>query len=153
LFGLIATLTFSQAQAMRWYSPSTGKWFSRDPLDEPGFVASAFANDPGEDSPAQESGNPYLFVVNDPANKLDPQGLDFIAVGDRWVRATPGLFRHMSIEFFTENCPSVAEGTRFTRGSEPGRRFDSFELQPLLHSYRHFLSDGTFVWDKVSEIR
>lgn len=34
---LLAIFTVTQAQAMRWYSPSTGNWFSRDPFGEPGF--------------------------------------------------------------------------------------------------------------------
>jgi len=34
----------TQVQAMRWYSPSTGNWFSRDPLGEPGFELQRRAN-------------------------------------------------------------------------------------------------------------
>jgi len=153
ILGVGATLC-AAINVHAYFNPQLGSWASRDPIDEPGFIASTFASGNVEDSLGQEgAGNPYLFVANDPANKIDPNGLDFIAVGDRYVRGTPGLFRHMSIEFFTEQCPSAAEGTRFTRGSQPGTRFDSFELQPLLRSYRHFLSDGAFVWDKISEIR
>jgi hypothetical protein len=35
-FGLLTILSLTPAHAMRWYSPSTGKWFSRDPLGEAG---------------------------------------------------------------------------------------------------------------------
>jgi hypothetical protein len=38
LAGLITTLALTQVQAMRWYSPSTGRWFSRDPLVEQGSI-------------------------------------------------------------------------------------------------------------------
>ena len=41
----------------RCYSPSTGKWISRDPLEEQGGL------------------NLYTFVANDPVNKIDPYGL------------------------------------------------------------------------------
>jgi len=30
-------LSATQAHAMRWYSPNTGRWFSRDPINENGF--------------------------------------------------------------------------------------------------------------------
>lgn len=47
----------THAQAMRWYSPSTGRWLSRDPI--------------GEQKP---QGNLYYFSLNDPINKFDPDG-------------------------------------------------------------------------------
>ena len=136
LFSNILLLMFlGIANTFAFYNPQTGRWLTRDAIQEEGGA------------------NLYIAFANSPECAFDPLGEDFIAVGDRWVHYTPGLFRHMSIEFFIEPCPSVTEGTRFSRGSEPGQRFDSFELQPLLKSYRHFLSDGTFVWTKVSEIR
>jgi hypothetical protein len=55
--GLITTLAVAQAQAMRWYSPSTGCWFSRDPIGEKGGP------------------NLYGFVANDPVGKVDKLGL------------------------------------------------------------------------------
>jgi hypothetical protein len=56
LFGIIATLTITQAHAMRWYSASTGKWFSRDPIQERGGL------------------NVYGFCKNDPINRYDKLG-------------------------------------------------------------------------------
>jgi hypothetical protein len=56
LLGLFATLTVSQAQAMRWYGPSTGKWFSRDPIEEHGGV------------------NLYGLVGNNPICAFDKDG-------------------------------------------------------------------------------
>jgi len=40
----------TQAHAMRWYSPSTGSWFSRDPIGERGGL------------------NLRAFVAGDPVN-------------------------------------------------------------------------------------
>ena len=37
LAGLTTILALTQAHAMRWYSPSTGRWLSRDPLGEESF--------------------------------------------------------------------------------------------------------------------
>lgn len=58
LIVLLALFVGTQAQAMRWYSPSTGSWFSRDPIEERGGV------------------NLYGFVGNSPLNKVDHLGLD-----------------------------------------------------------------------------
>lgn len=38
LVGLFAFLFATQANAMRWYSPSTGRWLSRDPLGDEAFI-------------------------------------------------------------------------------------------------------------------
>lgn len=43
---------------LRYYSPSLGKWLSRDPIEEMGGL------------------NLYACVQNDPANEVDPYGLD-----------------------------------------------------------------------------
>ncbi len=130
----------------RDYQPPLGRWLSRDPIDEYGGV------------------NLYSFVGDDPANVVDPLGKDFIAVGDRYVVFTPGASRHMSIEFFEERCPQTPQGAKFSKGSKPksANRTDSYELQPLRNSYRHFFTTQpkptgppvqSFVWDLVSEIR
>ena len=34
---LAALLIVTEAHAMRWYSPNTGRWLSRDPIQDPGF--------------------------------------------------------------------------------------------------------------------
>lgn len=141
LFLTVATNAFA------YYMPGQGRWLSRDPVEENG----------GE--------NLYGFVGNDAVNLIDPVGQDFIAVGDRFVTYTPGVFQHMSIEFFEEPCPQTPEGEGFSIDSIPDSATgptDSFELQPLLQSYRHFFYTRpkpteppvrAFVWDLVSEIR
>ena len=35
---ILTTFTIPEAQAMRWYSLNTGRWFSRDPIDEVGSI-------------------------------------------------------------------------------------------------------------------
>lgn len=93
--GLFAAFALSQAQAMRWYSPSTGRWFSRDPLNERGSVLlrrpaafSTSASGPvlGIDlaalqRAAMEQASPeqemqlYAFCNNDGVNSVDELGL------------------------------------------------------------------------------
>jgi RHS repeat-associated protein len=131
----------------RFYNSATGRWLSRDPIEEEGGA------------------NLYDLAGTDAVNAIDPVGRDFIAVGDRYVTYTPGLFRHMSIEFFEEPCPQTPEGATFSIDTIPDSAkgpTDSFELQVLLHSYRHFFYTRpkpteppvrTFVWDFVREIR
>jgi hypothetical protein len=58
LAGLITIVAFTQAQAMRWYSPSTARWLSPDPIEERGGK------------------NLYLFVRNDAIKRIDPDGRD-----------------------------------------------------------------------------
>lgn len=36
LFGVLILLAATEVQAMRWHSPNTGRWFSRDPIGENG---------------------------------------------------------------------------------------------------------------------
>jgi hypothetical protein len=89
---------------MRWYSPSTGRWFSRDPIGEPGFQVLQAANasprvgspvplPPGRfinRNPRNEKGgmNLYVFVRNNPIVAVDPFGLDV------WVFHSYGGFGH-----------------------------------------------------------
>ena len=53
---VLTALSIPEAQAMRWYSPSTGRWFSRDPIEEQGGA------------------NLYGFVRNNPVNWIDTHG-------------------------------------------------------------------------------
>jgi uncharacterized protein RhaS with RHS repeats len=57
IFALLL-LVVNQARAMRWYSPNTGKFISRDPIEESG----------GQ--------NLSAFVCNDAVNNCDPLGED-----------------------------------------------------------------------------
>jgi hypothetical protein len=57
LVALLAIFVVTQVHAMRWYSPSTGRWFSRDPIAERGGL------------------NLYGFVGNQAINKFDWLGL------------------------------------------------------------------------------
>ncbi len=39
---LVIFVISTESQAMRWYSANTGRWLSRDPIDEAGFNPVAF---------------------------------------------------------------------------------------------------------------
>ncbi|MBK9989188.1 MAG: RHS repeat-associated core domain-containing protein [Verrucomicrobia bacterium] len=56
IFALLL-LVVNQAHAMRWYSPNTGRFISRDPIEEDGGA------------------NLYGFTCNDPISKYDELGL------------------------------------------------------------------------------
>jgi RHS repeat-associated protein len=58
----------------RYYNPSTGRWPSRDPLNEPGFLQ--LANNHSDDKTALDNNaNLYRFIGNDPTSQMDPFGL------------------------------------------------------------------------------
>ncbi|HRT10635.1 MAG TPA: RHS repeat-associated core domain-containing protein [Candidatus Paceibacterota bacterium] len=74
----------------RYYSPSTGRWLSKDPLGEPGFRLLAAGEQPNlvgmsdddierVNQTFNEPGGPnlYGFCANSPINKVDRLGLDF----------------------------------------------------------------------------
>lgn len=78
LIGIAAALMLTQAQAMRWYSPSTARWLSRDPIgDEATRTMVIVALEQAEDVDIEaESTKPvYVFVLNDPVNRSDAMGL------------------------------------------------------------------------------
>ncbi len=69
----------------RWYDPVTGRWLSRDPLNDLSFLTDYAQNHPfaDVDSLFEESfKSPYLFVSNDPINSVDVNGLIEVAGGD-----------------------------------------------------------------------
>lgn len=53
-----ALFIVGEAHAMRWYSPNTGRWFSRDPIGERG------------------GNNLYGFNANSPLSRVDALGLE-----------------------------------------------------------------------------
>lgn len=58
LVALIALVVITEANAMRWYSPNTGRWLSRDPVGEKGGA------------------NLLSFKQNDMLGYIDPWGLE-----------------------------------------------------------------------------
>ena len=78
----------------RYYNPNTGRWLSRDPIGEAGGL------------------NVYAFVVNDPLSFIDPLGDDFIAVSDRPVKGTLGLFYHYSVQYWI-SCDNPELNTEY----------------------------------------
>jgi hypothetical protein len=76
------------SQALAFYNPGQGRWMSRDPVDEVGFVVSNSGRQPAMENKSDEelyTGRPvnraprelnrYGFVLNDPIDHIDPLGL------------------------------------------------------------------------------
>jgi hypothetical protein len=99
LFAFTALFTANQASA--YYSPSTGRWLSRDPMGEPGFetlrsasavprigqIVSAASLPPGrlfvrDTVETKREPNRYDFVANSPITTVDLFGLRTIHVGN-----------------------------------------------------------------------
>jgi RHS repeat-associated protein len=59
----------------RYYNPSTGRWMSRDPIDEIAFLRSSWQPVAAEVKNAPNP-NPYSFNFGDPLGKIDVLGLD-----------------------------------------------------------------------------
>jgi hypothetical protein len=91
------TVLFTANQASAYYSPSTGRWLSRDPMGEPGFetlrlagavprvgqVADTTSLPPSRlfvrDSVAATTDpNRSAFVYNNPINSVDREGLSWL---------------------------------------------------------------------------
>jgi len=94
MLALFALFTANQASA--YYSPSTGRWLSRDPMGEPGFEALRAANivprvgqvvstaslPPGrfferDTTATKKEPNRYVFVANAPIGLVDRDGLSW----------------------------------------------------------------------------
>jgi hypothetical protein len=91
LFALATSLAANNASA--YYSPSTGRWLSRDPIGEPGFellraastvpkvgqITSTASLPPSRtfvrDTVLKNEVNSYVLVKNDPESKVDFLGL------------------------------------------------------------------------------
>jgi RHS repeat-associated protein len=58
----------------RYYNPSTGRWLSRDPLEEPGFIR--ITKNRRALTVRREQANAYLFVANDSLSIVDYLGLN-----------------------------------------------------------------------------
>ena len=86
---LAALLIATDAHAMRWYSPSTGRWFSRDPITEGG------------------GRNIYGFVRNNPIQHVDKLGM-FVSAdpNDAWniLQAICPLCNGQRYNIFTSCC-------------------------------------------------
>jgi len=76
LVGITTTVILSQAHAMRWYSPSTGRWFSRDPIQDIAYPSRFAAWPQARLIPQSREPNLYSFVRNSAVNYIDPLGLD-----------------------------------------------------------------------------
>ena len=102
----------------RYYSPSHGRWLTRDPIGYRGGI------------------NLYGYVENGPVGNVDGQGTDFIALADHWIILTP-LFHHYSIEYW-KSCknPPIGKVEYYGqfKGANPGSdKKSAVELEPTLY--------------------
>ena len=123
---VFAALFFTN-QASAYYSPSTGRWLSRDPMGEPGFEAlRATSVVPRVGQVASTASLPpsrlfvrdaviyrkqsicYVFVANNAENYFDPFGLDIWVIRDK-----SGLIRHRT------TVGNNADGTYWSSDFEP----------------------------------
>ena len=83
----VASLAALNVQAS--YDPSTGRWFSRDPVEELSFRQSYSATlnprQKFELFQAKPAGNEYNFVQNDSTDRFDPLGLCPAETCDKWT--------------------------------------------------------------------
>jgi RHS repeat-associated protein len=108
----------------RWYDPKQGRWISEDPI---GFAGG--------------QSNLSAYVGNDPTNLVDPNGTDFIAIGDRPITdaGAVGIY-HYTLEYWRaqDNPPLYKEiigaaavlgyvNAEKAKGKEIGRK-ESVEL-------------------------
>jgi RHS repeat-associated protein len=107
---------------LRYVSAATGRWLSRDPIEERGGV------------------NLNGFVGNDSVNAIDSLGEDFIAVGG-WPVLGVGV--HMSLAYYKTECNDPNEGFRFRPAlPPPGFRYKTgVQLWTAWFTYKH-----TFPW-------
>ena len=73
---VVLIVTLSQ-RAQAFYNPSTGRWLSRDPIEEPAhqyFNGSIGGPDDGELDEAAVQANAYPLVMNNPVVFVDPLG-------------------------------------------------------------------------------
>jgi hypothetical protein len=82
---LIAWLLLPQS-AHCYYSPSTGRWLSRDPIRERGFTKTVRDSSPLKTHTKWDEASPYLFAVNGPINRFDFLGLS-CSDPCNWARA------------------------------------------------------------------
>ena len=59
----------------RYYSPRLGRWITRDPIEEEGFLTTVRISFEELHSTSEDRSNLYAFVRNDVLNAIDPKGL------------------------------------------------------------------------------
>jgi len=131
---LLALLVVTQAHAMRWYSPNTGRWFSRDPIEVKGGL------------------NEFAFAENHPPISIDPLGLIIVGfygadVSLRWPNEANQELEGLSI--ILEEYEAVLRPHWNRPGpSRPGRlypsRADAQAFRDLLRALDH---DGDGKYD------
>ncbi len=102
----------------RYYSPELGRWLTRDPVDELGAKVARYEYDDTSDHSLIEP-NPYVFVLNDPLNRVDLFGLFTSPVEQPWIS---GLVRLPSGHHQRVHSGRFAKEVRRTTGWTCTRR-------------------------------
>ena len=85
----IAVVCFAP-MVQAYFDPTIGRWANRDPIGEPGFQQVSKAV---KGRTVRADANLYMFVHNQPVNKIDPLGLDVWVCTNPAFRWLPGT-RH-----------------------------------------------------------
>lgn len=114
LVALLALFAFAEAHAMRWYSPNTGRWFSRDPIGEEGGenIYAAFNNSPTYNidlfglSSCQSD---YRWIIHPPMRDRDLQAAQVITGAQQKESGkTLKLFKHKHLSQGFGDSPSLS---------------------------------------------
>jgi hypothetical protein len=103
LVALLALFTIAEAHAMRWYSPNTGRWLSRDPIGEEGGA------------------NVYVAFNNCPVSDIDVLGLSSCKFDYRWIVHPPMRDRDLqAAQVITVNTTKrVGQNSQFIQAQAP----------------------------------
>ena len=146
LLGFSVLSIVTQAHATRWYSPSTGRWFSRDPIEEEGGK------------------NLYGFLGNDQVNKSDYLGLRGVKLSCscccecaesitilplKLIQHSGGSWGHffgvdIALRYRSVSMPSCPGSPKYKweeksnrppqwlqeKGAKPNQWYDAFEIDP-----------------------
>jgi hypothetical protein len=72
---VLLSLFFGAKAAHAYYSPTAGRWLSRDPVEERGFRLAILDSSRAKTQTARQEASLYHFVANSPVSRVDLWGL------------------------------------------------------------------------------